>query len=338
MPTVDPRSHRVVEDLAAADAPDLIQEARAAARARVRAALEDDLVAELLKAVAQPESIEVGPVPDSRPAPDERGVPDEPVAPAEPAVAAEQSAADQQGDVFWMYCVVPSEGAAELAACLEGIEHGGSVEAVVDGHLAALVSRVPLAKYGDDQLRRNLEDIAWLERTARAHEAVQDGAMRLGPLVPLRMCTIYRDLHGVRRVLADQAELFTENLATVTDCAEWGIKVFLDRQRTPADSPAEPEPASASGADYLAGRQRERDRIGEADELCLRCTEEVHGAVCAIARQERVNPVQRAEAHGRDVEMVLNQACLLEDSRLKNYRPWSRSCPRAGHVTAYWSS
>ena len=38
------------------------------------------------------------------------------------------------------------------------------------GDLAAVVSRVPLADFGEDQLREHLADMAWLERTARAHE------------------------------------------------------------------------------------------------------------------------------------------------------------------------
>ena len=287
MPTGKESWRRLVEDLAAADAPDLVQEARAGARVRVRAALEDALVDELLKAIAQPE-------PAVTPAP-----------------------AEKSGHVYWVYCIVPSEWAAELAAGMDGIEPGSSVETVVEGHLAALLSRVPLAEYGDDELRRHLEDIAWLERTARAHEAVQQHAMRQGPLVPLRMCTIYRDLDRVRHVLRDQGERFAENLAAVEDCAEWGVKVFLDLQSIPQTSPAQPEAASATGADYLAGRQRERDRVSESDELSIRCAEDVHRAVSALARQERTNPVQRAEAHGRDAEMVLNAAILLEDHRIE---------------------
>ena len=47
------------------------------------------------------------------------------------------------------------------------------MEALVEGDLAALLSPVPLAEYGDERLREHLEDISWLERTARAHEAVR---------------------------------------------------------------------------------------------------------------------------------------------------------------------
>jgi hypothetical protein len=307
MATGEESWRRLVKRLAETDAAEVVKEARAGARARVRAKLEDALVQELTRAMVQPDG------PDAE---EDLAEVTQEVRGAELARPPRPELAEEQGEAYWVYCVVPSEGAAELATGLTGIEPAHGVRAVVEGELAALVSPVPLAEYGDEQLRAHLEDIAWLERTARAHEAVQENALRRGPLVPLRMCTIYRGLDGIRGVLRVRGELFAENLAAVEDCAEWGIKVFLDLRRMPAATPAEPAPSSSSGAEYLAGRQRERDRVTEVDELCLRCAEDVHQTVSVIARAERVNQVQRAEAHGRDAEMVLNEAYLLQDSRI----------------------
>jgi len=297
---------QLLRELAEADAPQLIEEARAGARARARAALEDALVDELLRAAAggiSPRAADRSSprVADRRPRVADRSPRGEP-------------GADDTGDAWWVYCVVGGEGAPELTGDLTGIE--GPVEAVVAGELAALVSRVPLAEYGDEQLRRHLEDIVWLERTARAHEAVQDRVMRRAALVPLRMCTIYRDLEAVRKVLRANAEVFATNLAAVADCAEWGVKVFLDPDHPGADPTPGAEAQGPSGTQYLASRQRERDRAKEIDELSARCAEDVHLAVSAVARQDRANPVQRPEAHGRNAEMVLNGAYLIEDSRI----------------------
>ncbi len=78
-------------------------------------------------------------------------------------------------------------------ADLEGVEPGTSIELISDGELAALVSPVPLPEYGDEQLRVHLEDLAWVERTARRHEDVLEAALREATIVPLRLCTLYRD-------------------------------------------------------------------------------------------------------------------------------------------------
>ena len=348
----DPAWQRMLQSLAREDGPQVIEEARAGARERARAVLEDALVDELLETMAQPQP---------RPAPRQaaRQAPDlSPPAPhAAPAPRPARAPHPAPASAWWAYCVVESHRAAELAADLEGIEPGSPVEAVGEGELAALVSRVPLSEYGDEQLRLHLEDIAWLERTARAHEAVQERVMRQIPLVPLRLCTIYRDPEGVRAVLRENADLLTENLAALENCAEWGVKVFLDAHGAravedgvhAAEGGAHPVEGGAravedcaravedgahavedgvrakgaestvpggSGINYLAQRQRERDLAERADELCARCAEEVHHAVAALAEADRINPNQRPEAHGREGEMVLNGAYLVEHDRL----------------------
>jgi hypothetical protein len=292
MASGDATWRQLLSELAQADAPQVIEEARAGARARARSALEDALVDELLRAAAERLSPR---------APDR-------------ATSAEPEPEPEAGDAWWVYCVIGAEGAAELAEDLAGIE--GPVEALVVDELAALVSRVPLAEYGDEQLRRHLEDIVWLERTARAHEAVQDSVMRRAALVPLRMCTIYKDPERVRRVLQANARAFAANLAAVQDCAEWGVKVFLDPDHARPHPTPGTEAQASSGTQYLASRQRERDQAKQIDELSARCVEEVHEAVAAVARQDRVNPVQRPEAHGRKADMILNGAYLVQDSRM----------------------
>jgi hypothetical protein len=53
--------------------------------------------------------------------------------------------------------------------------------------------------------------------------------------------------------------------------------------------------------------------------MCQECVEEVHAAIAEIARQARLNPVQRPEAHGREAEMLLNGAYLVEAERVGEF-------------------
>src|SRR5579884_2587882 len=182
----EPTLRELLRELARTDVEPLLQEARQGARARVRAMLENALVDELLAAAAatgQPSDA------DRRPAPAGR----------------EPSPNPPTGDAWWAYCVVSADQAGS-AGEFEGIEPETRVEAVVEGELAALVSRVPLAEYGDERLREHLEDIEWLERTARAHEAVLERLLNQASLVPLRLCTLYHDRDGVRRMLRQHGE------------------------------------------------------------------------------------------------------------------------------------
>lgn len=285
--------------LAEADALEVLIEARGRARARAAKLLENELFEELLAAVARlgvlettadASSLSPGPIEHSEPS-------------AELPHPSEQA--------WWTYCVLSAEDAADVPAHLDGIEPGSGVTVVSEGELAALVSPVPADEYDDARLRQHLEDLAWVERTARRHEAVLEQTLGHTTIVPLRLCTLYRDLSGVSGLLREHAEPLAESLAKVDGCAEWGVKVFA-QPLDGAEAPAEIEPADESpGASYLSQRRRERERAETAAELRARCAELVHERVTTRARESISNPPQRPELHGRDMAMVLNGAYLV---------------------------
>ena len=80
-------------------------------------------------------------------------------------------------------------------ACLDKLEGvgGGRVRAVAAAGLTAIAGDVSLAEFGEAALRRNLENLAWLEATARAHHQVIETVAGEGPVVPMRLATVYRD-------------------------------------------------------------------------------------------------------------------------------------------------
>jgi hypothetical protein len=174
---------------------------------------------------------------------------------------------------------------------------------------------VPAAEYDDVRLREHLEDLEWVERTARRHEAVLEEALGHITIVPLRLCTIYHDQGGVRGLLREHADTLLRSLARVEGCAEWGVKVFADGSATGTYAQTAVEEAEAlterPGATYLIQRRRERQRAEQASELRGRCVESVHQTISACARESISNPPQRPELHGREMAMLLNGAYLV---------------------------
>lgn len=226
--------------------------------------------------------------------------------------------APRTGDAWWAYGVLSAADAEQLPTDLAGLEPGAPVELIREGELAALVSRVPLAEYGDERLREHLNDIAWVERTARTHEAVLERVMEVGSVIPLRLCTLYLDREGVRRLLREEREALTGSLAAIAGHEEWGLKVFAVRERlAEAIASAEPEPeaAGSEGTGYLERRRRERDLDRRVEESGTRGAEAIHTKLEGCADAARVNPVQRPEAHGRDGEMLLNGVYLVSRER-----------------------
>jgi hypothetical protein len=291
-PASSDRLRTALRELAEADAGELIVQARERARTSAVKLIEDALVEELVEAATRTRGQQAGAAPRAHP--EER-----------PGSRA-----------WWAYCVMSARDADAVPAELEGVEPGSAVEVLREDGLAALISQVPADEYDDVRLREHLEDLAWLERTARRHEAVLEAVLREITILPLRLCTLYRDHDGVRRLLRDHAEPLARSLARIHGCAEWGVKVFAGRSASADEegvvaSEDREGLAERPGATYLVQRQRERERADQASELRATCVEEVHRQAAACAREATTNPPQRPELHGRETAMLLNGAYLV---------------------------
>ncbi|MEU2792988.1 GvpL/GvpF family gas vesicle protein [Streptomyces sp. NPDC007100] len=190
------------------------------------------------------------------------------------------------------------------------------VETVTEGALAALVSRVPAADFEEEALRAHLEDMAWLERTARAHRSVVDTAAAHFCVLPLRLVTVHRDERGVRQVLAQRAEEFLSTLVSLEGRVEWGVKAYVDDAGTakpavPANGSARQAPADGSGRDFLrrrlAHRQAQEQSQRRADELARAA----HEALEEFAERSRLHRPQDARLSGAGGRNVLNGAYLI---------------------------
>jgi hypothetical protein len=207
------------------------------------------------------------------------------------------TAAPREGDAWWVYCVTDRPVTAEA----QGL---APVELVAAHGLHAVVSRVPLSEFGDEPLRAHLEDLAWVERVARAHEAVLEAAMAEATIVPLRLCTICVTRERVIDLLGTRADELRATLERLRGRSEWGVKLFASRHAEPA-VPAE------DGASYLERKRQARFARDDA----FAQAERVHEMIAAIAVGAVANPPQHRDAHGRDADMVLNGAYLIDDAR-----------------------
>ncbi|HEU5030528.1 MAG TPA: GvpL/GvpF family gas vesicle protein [Spirillospora sp.] len=195
---------------------------------------------------------------------------------------------------------------------------GAPVRTVPAGTLTALVSTVRLEEYGEAALRENLEDLAWLEATARAHHDVVDLAAHAAPTAPVRIATLYRDDARVAQVLAEQGEAFARALDRVTGRAEWGVKAYAHREALEPAGPPEPAPAPQAGAAgagtaYLRRRQDERRRRADAGRKVSEQAAAIHDRLAELAVAARHHPPQDPKLSGRAGVQILNVAYLLEE-------------------------
>jgi Gas vesicle synthesis protein GvpL/GvpF len=230
------------------------------------------------------------------------------------------------GEGLWAYCVLNADEL--LPTEVLGVD-GGTLERVEARDLAAVVSRVPLAEFGAAPLRHNLNDLAWLERVARAHEAVQERALAQTTIVPLRLCTIYESEQGVRDMLEREHDSLAEALDTLAGRQEWGVKVIADgerlagaaRSRDPEAAALEDElGARTGGGAYMLQRRLDRHVRDAADSLAMELAEQVQAQLQDWASDAVALPPQNPELSGHEGRMLLNGAYLVEADRVEGLR------------------
>jgi len=241
-------------------------------------------------------------------------------APVPPKPAARPSSG---ATALWAYGVLAAD--ADLPRSLTGVDPGHPVEALSAGGLVALVSRVPLDEFGAEPLRENLNDLAWLERVARAHESVLDQAVQAGTCVPLRLCTIYESDESLRAMLEREAESFADALGHLAGREEWSVKLIVDADALTQEARAQTEDIAgleqgteeqSEGGAYMLRRRVERRVRERAAQLATEVAESVHARLEAHAVDAVTRPAQNPELSGHDGEMLLNGAYLVEADRV----------------------
>ncbi|MBS1869304.1 MAG: GvpL/GvpF family gas vesicle protein [Actinobacteria bacterium] len=214
----------------------------------------------------------------------------------------------------YVYCVVPAAQVPPLDD-LAGVDPGLPVGSLTAGELCAVTSRVRLAEFGEDALRRNLEDLAWVERTARAHDAVLARALSAGAVVPLRLCTIFGDADHVRAMLERERERLHDALERLRGRSEWSVKARADLRRpAPAESGGA-APEQTPGRAFFARKQGDRELRERAAARATAAAQEIHDGLRAEAVDALLLPPQDPALSGRSGTTLLNGAYLVERAR-----------------------
>jgi hypothetical protein len=182
--------------------------------------------------------------------------------------------------------------------------------------LAAVVGSVDLEHFGEEALRRNLEDIEWLEACARAHHRVLEAVTHFGPVVPMRLAVVFHDDTGVRSMLESRSDGLSAALRRVDGRFEWGVKAYADRQ-TDERAPDHPRatPGQGGGTAYLLRRRAQLSSRERAQADLAQAAEEVHTTLAGMAVASRRHRPQDRRLSGQASAMVLNGAYLLDEDR-----------------------
>jgi hypothetical protein len=221
---------------------------------------------------------------------------------------------------LYFYAITRGLGEADLAATtgigdvpVRLLEHQG---------LAAVVSEVDLDEFGEEGLRRNLEDLSWLEAVATAHDRVTREVSERAPTAPLRLATVFLGEDSVREQLAQWHDSAERALNRIEGREEWSVKAYVDpsaRSAQVEDTDAQ-EPGVGAGKAYLLKRRAATQRRETAAQEDAEVAEQLHAEIQSSAVAGRRLAPQDRRLTGHVGEMILNGTYLVDRGEVAAFK------------------
>jgi hypothetical protein len=233
------------------------------------------------------------------------------------------------GDGVYVYCLGKHE---ELKRPFEdqlpgGVELG-PLDLIVAGDIAAVVSAVPMADYGESALRERLAEPAWVAVRAMRHEKVIEHFAARASVIPLRFGTIYLRPDRVRDMMRDRREEFIAIVERLNGKEEWGVNVCRDWEilmktvislSPRLDEISKRAASSGAGQSYLLRKQIDSLSAEEARRETQSVIAEVDRDLAAASEG-----AARLRSLNREVseqgEVVARLAFLVSRSRFDDFR------------------
>lgn len=234
-----------------------------------------------------------------------------------------------EADAIWVYAVAhggtlvqreagvsrPGDGSVAIDP-LVGVA-GRPVRLVSTSDLAAVVSPVDLAEFGEEPLRRNMEHLPWLEAVARVHHAVVSAVAKLAAVVPMRLATVYRTDLTLAQMLRQRQEYFLAVLGHIAGRSEWGVKAYVaasgDMAAPAADRTSGAPAGPGSGAAYLSKRRAELTAAEDARKAAVTSAKRVHSELAGRAVAAALHRPQDPQLSGTTSRMIMNATYLVDD-------------------------
>jgi hypothetical protein len=246
------------------------------------------------------------------------------------------------GHVVWVYAITDGLDPDQLAG-LTGVG-GEQVRAVTEAGLTAVVGSVDAQTFGEQARTGLMSDLPSIERLGRAHHQVIACVAADGPVLPLRLATVYPDDPTVRTLLGRSSAEFAVILNSFRGTEEWGVKVYVEEEDSAAPPAAQAGPAGEPAAHLDAPSSpgegaTSHSEPGRPDGDLVKpmpaardveaFTEMIDRALTGIAIASRHHTAQDPRFDGSEKCPVLNATYLVPSDRAGEFAAVARALTRA---------
>ena len=234
---------------------------------------------------------------------------------------------------IYVYCVVEAASPGARARSLTGLSDAVRPTCLDLGRgLWAVVSEVPLSKYGPTQIEAGLRNLEWVAEIAVAHEGVVEhfATRRGATVVPMKLFTMFTSSDRAISELRAKRQTLTAALRRLRGCEEWGVRLVRAPRRSDGRMQVV-KPRERSGAAFLAAKKEARDRTRDAVRQVSNVVETAYDLLAPLSRDSR----RRTDfPESAAAPPLLDAAFLVPAARKARFRAAARraaaACRAAG--------
>ena len=223
---------------------------------------------------------------------------------------------------FYVYGIVLQN---EMELPQRGMDPEAPVRLFHCEKIAAVVSEVPLAEFGESALAQNLKNMEWMKEKIWAHEKVLESVMDSRTVIPLKFGTIFLSEERLEKVLRDSYEAFGELLEKLEGHSEWAVKVYghseglkasVEKGNPRVQAILNEMAGKPAGVAYLLKKKLETALAEETDVEKGRRLQEIFNRLSAHASDGKLGELSPRELTGKEMPMIFNGIFLVAKEKL----------------------
>jgi len=225
-------------------------------------------------------------------------------------------------ELIYVYCLSNSSPELSLYTEFNGLK------CIESGGFFITYKNVSEDEFSEENLKRNITNIAWVEINAREHINVISKIMQNNTVIPFKFGTIYKSEEGLAKFIEDYTLSLNKNIININGKEEWTVKIYCNHDELKNQieelskdvSDLEIQIRNSSpGRAYLLERKKSDLIEIEIDKFCKSYGASYYELFLKLSESTRINNLLPKNLTGRNDDMILNAAFLVSKDKVGEF-------------------
>jgi len=226
-------------------------------------------------------------------------------------------------DLIYVYCIINSPPEPDFNLESKGLEF------IMFDDFYVIVKFVSENEFSEENFKKNLSDLQWVESNAREHIEVISSINESNTVIPFKFGTIYNTKSGLKKFITDYYASLIENFRYIKEKEEWSVKIYCNRKvlSEQIDELSEKAAAlekqimaSSPGKAYLLKRKKADLIENEMDRLCNIRGQKYYNEFKNLSESTSLNNLLPNGYEVSEGRMILNAAFLVLKNKVTDFR------------------